>query len=525
MKKWAIGMLAVVVASTFAACSNSNGGNETSAEGEGTSEQPAEQSGKSEPAPAAEPEEEASIIFSTISGYYTTALKEAAEQYGKEHPGKTVTIEVINDNGAYKTNFDSKMAAGGKDAPDIVHANLVGNDQGWLMKLNEFVNEPNPYNGGKTVFDGIDPGYHGYAYDANGDVTNLPFDLVGTGFFYNKDIFEKLNLEVPQTWEALLAAAETIEKAGYIALAMPNSAEAWMHSSFIDWTTRHLHPELLILPGDGRYDEKIHKKNTEIKYDPNNPHFDFGSVHDMEKIILATKNGMYDPEGPAEQKWWTVLKQLSSYYQPGYATMDEQTIYPLFLSQKAAMFWNGSWQVGTLIADQQELGDKSFQWGTFKFPEFETPDPLFQGKPRGILVPGHMLAIAQKDDAAKQALAKDFMKYLYSKDVAQRIFERTLEVGEFVQGPSLVIGVDLPDEINAYLEGFRVEGLRSTAMDWNSIGRIADQEAAWQQNRLDFYDGKITLEEFLKKKSDFVDANFEKVIKDNGYDLDPKTNP
>ncbi|HEY0828886.1 MAG TPA: extracellular solute-binding protein, partial [Bacilli bacterium] len=399
--------------------------------------------------PAPEPKEKRKIVLLTIAGYYTTALKEAAADYAKLRPETEVVIDIISDNAAYKATFDSKMAAGGKDAPDIIHTNLLGDladniDKGWVLNLSDFANEPNEYNGGKTVFEGIDPAYHQYSYDRNGRVGTLTFDLVGTGFFYNKDIFDKEGLKEPTTWEELLEVAAKLKAANYIPLSMPILYEGWMHNAFVDWSSRSLYPEMLILPGDARYDEAVHKRNTEIKYDAN-ADFDFGAVYDPEKQYTMVSSGRYDNQGPAEKKFWTLLKDLSQFYQPGYKTTDDPTVYSLFISQKAAMLWNGSWQVGSILADQAKMGDKAFKWGTFKFPDFAQADPLFPGKARGILVPGHLMGVTDKKDEEQANRAKDFLKYMYSKDAAQKIFERTLEVGEFVQGPSLVLGVTLPD--------------------------------------------------------------------------------
>lgn len=480
----------------------------------------------------AEVKETKTVVLSTISGYYNTALKEIAADYTKLHPETKVEIDIAKDASTIKTNFDTKMAAGGENAPDIVHTNLIIQpdateyiNKGWLMKLNDFVNEPNPYNDGKTVFDGIDAQYHQDTYDINGNVSFLPFDLVGTGFYYNKDIFAALNLAEPRTWEDLLAVSAKLQDAGYIPIAMPfQVGESWMRDSFIDWSSRSLFPQLLVLPGDGRYDEQVHAKNNTIKYDENNMAFDFGAIFDPEKVLLAGRNKLYDNQGPAEKKWWTLLKDLSQYYEPGYQTLDDASVYSLFVSQKAAMFWSGSWQIGTLLADQQKLGDKSFNWGTFKFPEFATPDPLFPGKPRGILVPGHRLGITMKKDAEQMKRTEDFMKYLYSKDVAQKIYQRTLEAGEFVQGPSLIVGVALPEEVNSYLTGFKVAGNMNNALAQVSTVQT-DEQAAWDQNRMDFYGGKITVEEFLEKKAGFVERANKKTIEDNKYDMDPLTNP
>ncbi len=517
MRKKLIGSILLSLVLVMAAgCSGSNSGTNASQ--------------SNEPQSSAESKEKRTVTFATIAGYYTDGLKEAAQEYTKLNPETEVVIDVIKDNDTYQANFKAKMAAGGKDAPDIVHINLIGEtssadaiDKGWLLKLNDYVNQPNPYNGDKTVFEGIDPEYHQNTYSRDGDVAYLPFDLVGTGFYYNKDIFAKLGISEPQTWEELLAACKQLQDAGYIPITMPFGFESTITQAFLDWSAKSLYPELLIQPGDARYDEKIHKLNTSIAYSPDNGNFDFGASYDPEKQLLALKNKQYDMQGAAQRKIWTVMKELSAYYQPGYATMQDPDVYQLFIAQKAAIYWNGSWQVGTLLDDMKKLGDKAFAWGTFKFPEFAEADPLFPGKPRGILVPGHLLGIADKKDPEQESRTKDFMMYLYSPEVAQKVFETTLAAGQFVQGPSLVLGVKLPDEVNDYLTGFKVDGSMGYAIA-NAVPS-SDTNQAKQSAQLKYYEGKLSLDEFLAEQDNILNRDMDIYIKAQQYDLDPKTNP
>lgn len=473
--------------------------------------------------------EHKTIVLSTISGYYATGLKNAAEDYTKLHPETTVNIETIADNTAYSTNWTSKMVAGGTDAPDIVHVNLIGDPvenikKGWLAKLNDFAQEPNEYNGGKTVFDGINKDYLSYAYTTEGDVYFLPFDLCGAAFYYNKDIFDKLGLQEPKTWEDLFKVCDTIKQAGLIPMAMSIGYEGFIRSSLNDWFAKSLYSQLLILPGDARYNENLDKQNTKVTYSPDNPNFDVGAVYDPEKTISTIKNKVLDLQGQAEQKMWTTLKTLSKYYEPGYQTATDDSIYSLFLSQKAAIYFQGSWQVGTILADEKKLGDKAFKWATFKIPSYATPDPNFQGDPRGFLVPGHRLGITNKTDTDQMARAEDFLKFIYSTDEAQKIFTDTLQAGEFVQGPSLVNGVALPDMFNNYLKGFQVSGNKGWILDYETV-LDPNQAAEWNQNQFDFYGGKKTIKQFLAAKEKLVDKYLDAQIAKNKYDLNPKTNP
>ncbi|HEY0826947.1 MAG TPA: hypothetical protein VGE40_02535, partial [Bacilli bacterium] len=56
-------------------------------------------------------------------------------------------------------------------------------------------------------------------------------------------------------------------------------------------------------------------------------------------------------------------------------------------------------------------------------------------------------------------------------------------------------------------------------------GYIAEQKPQWDKNQYDFYEGRITVEQFLEEKAKLAKAAIDKLVKDGKYDLDPKTNP
>lgn len=489
--------------------------------------------------PSAAGKEKRTITFATITGFYADGLKAAADDYMKLHPETTVKIDFSSDNQAYQTSFQAKMAAGGNDAPDIVHLNLLGDSmgnnikKGWVAKLNDFAAAPNPYNNNKSILDGIsNKNYVSWMYSDAGDIGMVPFDLVGTGFYYNKDVFAKAGVSEPTTWEDFLAALKKLKDYGTIPLAMSFTQQAdyegWLTASFVDWATRKLNPTLLVLPGDARNTPEIEKFNSKIKYDDNNPAFDQGAVYDDEKRVAAWKNKVYGPAiSPAEKKYWTTMKEMSQFYQPGYATMGDADAYNLFISGKAAVLLNGSWKLGSMLADLKALGDKAFKVGVFKFPEYKTPDPNFPGKPRGILAVGHQLSVTGKKDAEQVKRAEDFLFYLFSPAVSQKVYDVTLKAGQFVQGPSLVEGVKLTDEFNSALEGFKIAGnIGLNPFGWAAAGNpTADPNVTTELKTLElkYYNGDISVEEYLKQKQAIVDRTMAKYMADKKYDLDPKT--
>lgn len=64
------------------------------------------------------------------------------------------------------------------------------------------------------------------AWSLDGVPFAVPFMAVSHGIYYNVDLFKKHNLEIPQTWEELLAVAEKLKAAGVIPFAN-GSKDEW----------------------------------------------------------------------------------------------------------------------------------------------------------------------------------------------------------------------------------------------------------------------------------------------------------
>lgn len=58
------------------------------------------------------------------------------------------------------------------------------------------------------------------AVTVNGKPHAMPFEQEPVALFYNKDLLTQAGVEVPQTWDELLAAAETLEAAGIIPIVI-----------------------------------------------------------------------------------------------------------------------------------------------------------------------------------------------------------------------------------------------------------------------------------------------------------------
>ncbi|WNB84697.1 extracellular solute-binding protein [Cellulomonas sp. ATA003] len=114
------------------------------------------------------------------------------------------------------------------DVPDVLTLN--GNATfGELASAGVFVDFS-----GDPVLDDVTQGYieivQALGASEPGAVNGIPFAANASGVLYNVELFEEQGVEVPQTWDELIAAAETFEAAGitpfYAMLADPWTAQS-----------------------------------------------------------------------------------------------------------------------------------------------------------------------------------------------------------------------------------------------------------------------------------------------------------
>ena len=118
----------------------------------------------------------------------------------------------------------TQLAAG--TAPDICF--LQGSqfaDRGWFIPLNDYLLEKNVFVEDNAVWKEMFPDYVWENYlctDAADNIVAVPLTLypgTATAYYYNKSIFEELNLSVPTEWADFVEICKKINDAGYVAVA------------------------------------------------------------------------------------------------------------------------------------------------------------------------------------------------------------------------------------------------------------------------------------------------------------------
>ena len=290
-------------------------------------------------------------------------------EYETLHPD--VDIELVPEvPTGYEEWFVTQMTAG--TAPEIVwyQRGFIQRDyvKGWLINLSPALDEPNEYiPGNERWYDNFQVPAIESGRAPDGNIYMITGDIVGTGVFYNKDLLNELDIEVPTTWVDFLAAQQTIKDAGTIPFAISyelgGGVELWG-----SWSTRVM--------ADVLYDQRmgeIKGTNEPVartwKPGENIP------TQDMVKAILDERYGAKDAEW---KEMLNILKEWSQYYPEGFWAVPADQVRNLWITGDAAMVWLGSWENKPVRNDPL----REFEWGVLdNLPTITEESSPFGGAP------------------------------------------------------------------------------------------------------------------------------------------------
>ncbi|QQO11095.1 ABC transporter substrate-binding protein [Breznakiella homolactica] len=157
----------------------------------------------------------------------------------------------------------------------------------------------------------------------DGKMFAVPFAAVSHAVYYNKDIFRKENLSIPQSWEDFLALCQTLTSKGYTPLAN-GVADEW---DILECFFLGMLPNFV-----GGASERVKYETGEKKLNDAN--------------FVAAFKGMAD---------------VAKYLPRGFQSVTYNDSQVLFNSQQAVMFMDGSWTAGVYEG-------APFEWGVFAMP-------------------------------------------------------------------------------------------------------------------------------------------------------------
>lgn len=464
------------------------------------------------------------VRFATLNSNYRVALEAIIDEYEKKNPNIDVELTIVSRN--FETWIRTRIAAGGDLVPDIYNGNYtLGYDKlGKWVELDEYLNAINPYTG-RIWSDTLDISLL-ERYRSGGHIYQIPIDSVGIALFYNKEIFNRLGIMIPENWTELLSICETIKQAGYAPIAISGTAQnfwvgdmGWLVRILNDAYMRDWLPQFVARPGDWDYDEH---RNAEYKYTGTDLYEDLMVVQSDERLIQAILEGRIDPRQPKFKKSYERLRELSTYFQDGYLGSDLMMTRQLFYRQGAAMIFFTSAMVTGLEVDLESLEPADrFEYGTFWLPPIEN-DPLVCGPFRGVGGAGMLLSVMRQGTNEHEKNVIDFLRYLTSSEAGEMLVRITLDEGQPIIGPLAIKDVSLPDGLDEKFEVFRGNGYDKMTM-LRGVDDDNEHVHEWAVLAQEYMLGRLTLDEFSTGFADIFRRSALHLKETRGYDLDPTT--
>jgi raffinose/stachyose/melibiose transport system substrate-binding protein len=244
--------------------------------------------------------------------------------------------------------------------------------------------------------------------DDGGDeeVNALPFASNASGIIYNPEIFEQNGVEVPTTWEELLAAAQTFQD---------NGVNAFYCTMKDAWTAG---PAFVNLGGalmpEGFFDD-LRAEGADVED---------GEVSFSKDFTTAVEKEV----------------ELYSYCQDGFASRDYNAGNAAFANGESAMYLQGSYAIPAIRATNPDA-----PIGTFPYPVTDDADSR-------IAVSGVDVGISIGRDTPHRAEAERFVEYMMSPEVVSAYSESQSTFSPLLDAPPN------PDPALAGLEPYFSDG-------------------------------------------------------------------
>jgi len=317
----------------------------------------------------------ATPVSLTLSGWSLSTTPEfqtLVDAFKQKEPNVTITIKEYDPNN-YETLLLTDMT--GKTAPDIITIKQAKFTWQWatggqLMDVSDIVASlPADVTGAAS-------------YTVNGTNYGVPYRQDSWLLFYNKDLFDKAGVAIPNgqwTWDDYVATAKDLTTK--LAAAGVDAKGTYEHS----WQST-IQGFANAQAGD----------NT----NPNGAYFsgDYSYLLPYYQNVLDLQNSG---------------AQVSF----GDVTTNKLTYQAQFGKQSAAMMLMGSWYIATLKSQQASGDADSFTWGMAPAPQLDASTfamPVTFGDPTG-------MGINANIDPAKLQAAKDFLAFVASEDAAKAL--------------------------------------------------------------------------------------------------------
>lgn len=260
------------------------------------------------------------VTFDDLNPDKKAAFDAAVEAFKKANPDINVTAN-NGDREAHKSTIRNALQ---NDAPDVITW-YPGNRMGPFVDAGLFMDISDLWSSDANLadkFNAIKP-----TMSRDGKQWGVPYSYYQWGVYYRKDIFDKLSLSEPKTWDALLSNCDKLKEAGVTPFTI-GTKFLWTAAGVFDY---------LNLRTNG---------------------------YDVHNDLTAGKIKYTDPRIKKTFENWKVMLDRCTFVKT-HATMSWQDAIAPFAKGDAAMYVMGNFSVG----QYKDAGLKDDQIDFFQFPE------------------------------------------------------------------------------------------------------------------------------------------------------------
>lgn len=274
----------------------------------------------------------------------------------------------------------------------------------------------------------------------NGKVLGMSYTALYGGVFYNKEIFKKYNLEVPQTWEEMEKVTEKLKAEG-------------------------------VTPFATHYMENILYQTAIIT--------GLNVYYESETWGQDLKDGKVSATDEAYREGYERVKYMMDNSWEDTYSVDQTTCDARFVKGEAAMQMDGSWCINNYLTL-----DDSFDFGMFPMPNNE-------GTARLIFEPD--ITFFKSADTKYSDVVDEIFTLLTDPDVAGAVCDSVSE-GSLIEGANVTFKNPSQEDIDKYASEGRI-------LDQNTITNQLPAAGFWDECSSDLSEwlhGNMTLDEALK---------------------------
>ncbi len=477
-----------------------------------------------------------------LTGNNPDVWQTVAAAYMKLHPNVKVVVNLKPSSDTHYADYISAGFAAGTPSFDLVQNN--GNaaliTAGKFLDFGPYLNQPDPYIGGKPWRDAVNLRALLAAGSAPGHVYGLNLEQVQILWFYNKDLFRKAGITgTPTTWSQLLADCARLKAAGVIPLGLAGDYQTlwggnggWLFRMYADQYTRSLINDERSHPGDYTYDATIDPKFEYNPSDPYNDDADKVTINPLRRYIAIRKSFSDTPAQAKMDRWrddslpiqavdQNLHDLLANYTPPGWYGINQDTAYSLFLQQKAAILLDGGWRLTSFEKDLKNLtltGTKSalrpFGFGVFNNPSMT--GPYVQAPARTISVAIDFFGVPKKS-FAQNRLNVDFLEWYTSPQGYSAYVNASIaSPNGSIVGPSIVKNVQLPSVLQARFAAVKqignTEKAGTSGVGARGFDDYQPSVRTWVNLAQQYLLNRISTRQFATAEQQNVQSNFENVL-------------